>query len=161
MPQPSELQNNYTNMITYLNSEFQLSRTNCSRVIEKGRGSTFEVCHALLSCRTIIQLWLPTSIPNFSFLGPTGPELLKKGVAALLKYATPFWVAELLIKFNLLPKSWISSCYVKRPCVKVDLAATTQHNTTQQQQQQRLSWEAALLPEWQRSLKISQDMCSN
>ena len=37
--------------------------------------------------------------------------------------------------------------------VKVDLAATTQHNTTTTQRQ-RLSLEAALLPEWQRSLKI-------
>ena len=35
-----------------LNSEFQLFRTNGSRVIENGHGSTFEVCHPLLSHRS-------------------------------------------------------------------------------------------------------------
>ena len=35
-------------MITNVDSEFQLSRTNDSRVIEKGRGSNFELCHAQL-----------------------------------------------------------------------------------------------------------------
>ena len=39
-------------MIEDLNPEFQVSRTNGSRVTEKGRGSTFELCHALLSYKT-------------------------------------------------------------------------------------------------------------
>ena len=38
-----------------LNSEFQLSRTNGSRVIEKGHGSTFEGSQALLIRRTTVQ----------------------------------------------------------------------------------------------------------
>ena len=39
-----------------VNPEFQLSRTNGSRVIEKGCGSTFEVSHALLNHRTPVQI---------------------------------------------------------------------------------------------------------
>ena len=43
-----------------LNSEFQLFRTNGFRVRKKGHGSTFEVCHTLLSCRITVQIELPT-----------------------------------------------------------------------------------------------------
>ena len=34
----------------------QLRRANGYRVIEKGPGSTFEVSHTLLGCRTIVQI---------------------------------------------------------------------------------------------------------
>ena len=40
----------------FLNPEFQLSMTKGSRVVEKGFGSTFEECHALLSCKTINKI---------------------------------------------------------------------------------------------------------
>ena len=56
MSRLSESQNYCTNLITCLNSEFQLSRINGSRVIENGCDSTFEVCHALLSYRVIVQI---------------------------------------------------------------------------------------------------------
>ena len=78
-PHPSEMQNYCTNLLTYLHSKFQLSRTNGSRVIEKGCGITFEVSHALLNHRIAVQIWLPSYLPNFSFLGPMVLELLKKG----------------------------------------------------------------------------------
>ena len=96
-------------MIAYLNSEFQLSRTNGSRVIEKGHSSFFEVCHTLLSCRSTLQIRFSTYIPNFSFLEPTVQELLKKGVAALLKYAMPVQVADLSYKSDYLPIFQISA----------------------------------------------------
>ena len=35
-----------------INPEFQLPKTNGSGVTEKGRGSTFKLCHALLVCIT-------------------------------------------------------------------------------------------------------------
>ena len=60
MPHPFELHIYCTNLIIYLNSEFQLSRPNGFRVIEKGHSSTFEVCHDLLSPRSTVQIWLNT-----------------------------------------------------------------------------------------------------
>ena len=54
------------NIINHLDFEFKLSRTNGSRVLEKGLGSTFEVSHALLSQRTSVQILLSTSKFQFS-----------------------------------------------------------------------------------------------
>ena len=43
-----------------LNYKFQFSRTNSSRVIGRGRGSTFELCLTLLSSISTLQIWLST-----------------------------------------------------------------------------------------------------
>ena len=43
-------------LIAYLNPEFQVSRTNGSRVIEKGPGSTLKLCQPLLSCITTYKI---------------------------------------------------------------------------------------------------------
>ena len=71
----------------YLDSGFQLSRANGSRIIEKGCGCTFQLHHALLSYKIINKFRLPNNILNFSFLSPMAPELRKKGMAVLLNYA--------------------------------------------------------------------------
>ena len=62
--------------------------TSGSRIIEKGHGSTFELHHTLLSCKTVNRITLPTYVLKFRFLGPTVPELYKKGVAVLLNCTT-------------------------------------------------------------------------
>ena len=93
---------------SYQNFEFQLPKTNGSGVTEKGCGSTFEFCHAFLSCITNNQFWQALKILsflvtltffqaprilNFNNLRPTVLELQTKGMKALLNYATPIWVA--------------------------------------------------------------------
>ena len=100
MPCPSELQN----------YKFQVSRTNGSRVIENGRGNTFELCHVLLSHKTTNEIKLPIYILNFKCLGQ--------------KTSSKTWKGK-------------------------------QHDNNTTTTQQWLDWEAALLPEWQCSLKSS------
>ena len=46
-------------------------RTNRSRVLEKGHGSYFELCHDFLNGKTTNEIKLHIWILNFSFLGPT------------------------------------------------------------------------------------------
>ena len=46
-----------------------------SRIIEEGHGSTFELHHTLLSCKTANRITLPISVLNFRFLRPTVPKL--------------------------------------------------------------------------------------
>ena len=47
-----------------MNPKFQVSMTNGSRVIEKGRGSICKLCHALLNSKTGKRIWIPIYILN-------------------------------------------------------------------------------------------------
>ena len=78
------------NFDKYQNFEFQLSKTNCSRVTEKGNRNTFELYHTHLDCKNTYRIWILILILDFSFLGPTVQELQKKGMVALLNYRVTF-----------------------------------------------------------------------
>ena len=86
MPCPSESQISCKNLIAYLNSKFQLSRTNGSRVIEKGCGSTFEVCHSLP---------FRHSLPFFT--------KLLGAILAVFTYELSFFTSELFILYHSVP----------------------------------------------------------
>ena len=66
----SESQNYLWNLVTYLNPEFQLSMTNSSGFIREGSGSTFEVCHALLTpfLLSLRALWVPKLLIKSGYL---------------------------------------------------------------------------------------------
>ena len=102
----SESQNYLWNLVTYLNLEFQFSMTMSPEFIREGSGSTFDVCHVLLtpfwlplrSYESQNSLWnLVTNLnPEFQLSMTISSGFIREGSCSTFEVChallTPFWL---------------------------------------------------------------------